>query len=404
MQSRFITTGNVKDEMEVILAYQLNEAEFRLDLHVIPRKLLDKEQMDALSNEWVNGAEFGFPEGTETIYPDINADSILPDHIKSDKTGEIRHKQNEWAVQLLTNKLWESYLIELESLKKRAAALVSYDKSLFEDAKSYWERVLEHKKERNITQERLDKIKEDVNAIFEQLKTFRKTESAEFEKSSNTVRDEVIEKLNQIKQKIDEKANFKALHDEIKAIQHDLRNQRFLKSDENAVRKAFDDAFHYISEQRNKYFSDKYESRIAGLKDVISKMEKGLHRDKQDLDYFTKKAENPRIQSLELQLLKVRLRQIKETITSKEDKLKDILKTLESITKQSGKATTTKADKPQEKNADGATSESETEATEVPLVQESAVEMTEEHKMPAEESKVGEAAAPIETTTKSADQ
>ena len=133
-------------------------------------------------------------------------------------------------------------------------------------------------------------------------------------------------------------------------------------------------------------------------------MEKGLHRDKQDLDYFTKKAENPRIQSLELQLLKVRLRQIKETITSKEDKLKDILKTLESITKQSGKATTTKADKPQEKNADGATSESETEATEVPLVQESAVEMTEEHKMPAEESKVGEAAAPIETTTKSADQ
>jgi hypothetical protein len=57
------------------------------------------------------------------------------------------------------------------------------------DAKSYWERVLEHKKERNITQERLDKIKEDVNAIFEQLKTFRKTESAEFEKTSNSVRE-----------------------------------------------------------------------------------------------------------------------------------------------------------------------------------------------------------------------
>jgi hypothetical protein len=74
------------------------------------------------------------------------------------------------------------------------------------------------------------------------------------------------------------------------------------------VRKAYDDAFHYISEQRNKYFTDKFESRITGLKDVISKMEKGLDRDK-DLEYFTKKAESPRIQSLELQLLKVRLRQ-----------------------------------------------------------------------------------------------
>ena len=339
MQSRFITTGNVKDSVEVVLAYELKEAEFRLDLHVIPKKSLKKEQMEALANDWVNGGTFVFPEGTETIFPDINADSILPEHIKSDKTGEIRHKQNEWAVQLLTNKLWESYLIELENLKKRSANLEGYDKGLFEDAKSYWERVLEHKKERNITQDRLDKIKEDVNAIFEQLKTFRKTESAEFEKGSNTVRDMVIEKLNQVKLRADEKANFKTLHDDIKAIQNDIRNQRFLKSDETAVRKAFDDAFHYISEQRNRYFSDKFESRITGLKDVISKMEKGIDRDKKDLDYFTKKADNPRIQSLELQLLKVRIRQLKETITSKEDKLKDIEKTLESIMKQAGKGT-----------------------------------------------------------------
>ncbi len=338
MQTRFITSGNVKDEQAVILAYELKEAEFKLDLYVVPKQSLSKEQLDALNTVWVSGGEFTFPEGTELISPDINADSILPDHIKSEKTGEIRHKQNEWAVQLLTNKLWESYLIELDALKKRAAELSSYDKGLFEDAKSYWERVLEHKKERNITQERLDKIKEDVNAIFEQLKTFRKTESAEFEKSSNVVRDAVIEKLNAVKLKADEKANFKTLHDEIKAIQHEVRNQRFLKSDENAVRKAFDDAFHYISEQRNKYFSDKYESRISGLKDVISKMEKGLERDRKDLEYFTKKADSPKIQSLELQLLKVRLRQIKETITSKEDKLKDIQKTLDSILKQAGKA------------------------------------------------------------------
>ncbi|MCW3124717.1 MAG: hypothetical protein JWO03_375 [Bacteroidetes bacterium] len=369
MQSRFITAGNLKDDVEVVLAYELRETEFRLDLYVIPRKALNKEAFEKLNTDWVNGQEFEFPEGTELIYPDINADSILPDNIKSDKTGEIRHKQNEWAVQLLTNKLWESYLIELENLKKRSVNLMSYDKSLFEDAKSYWERVLEHKKERNITQERLDKIKEDVNAIFEQLKSFRKTESAEFEKSSNTVRDQIVERLNQIKGRADEKANFKTLHDDIKALQHEFRGQRFLKSDENGVRKAYDDAFHYISEQRNKYFTDKYESRITGLKDVISKMEKGLDRDKKDLEYFSKKSESPRIQSLELQLLKVRLRQIKETIASKEDKLKDIQKTLDSILKQAHKAT--KSDKPA-KEADPKTEESPAaiNETEVQLEQE----------------------------------
>ena len=371
MQSRFITTGNVKDSVEVVLAYELKEAEFRLDLHVIPKKLLNKELMDALSNDWVNGGVFSFPEGTQTIFPDINADSILPDDIKSDKTGEIRHKQNEWAVQLLTNKLWESYLLELEDLKKRSTDLHGYDKSLFEDAKSYWERVLEHKKERNITQDRLDKIKEDVNAIFEQLKTFRKTESAEFEKSSNSVRDNIAERLNQIKLRADEKANFKTLHEDIKALQHEIRNQRFLKSDETAVRKAFDDAFHYIGEQRNKYFSDKYESRITGLKDVIYKMEKGLERDRKDMEYFDKKADNPRIQSLELQLLKVRIRQIKETITSKEDKLRDIQKTLESILKQAGRSTKGKEEEgdhvADEKKSHAKTTETgDTQVTEVP--------------------------------------
>lgn len=370
MQSRFITTGNVKDNLEVVLAYELKEAEFRLDLYVIPKKQLTKVLMESLSTDWVNGGDFVFPKGTETIYPDINADSILPDHIKSDKTGEIRHKQNEWAVQLLTNKLWESYLLELEALKKRSAELSGYDKGLFEDAKSYWERVLENKKERNITQERLDKIKEDVNAIFEQLKGFRKSESAEFEKSSNMARDIIIERLNKVKERADEKANFKTLHEDIKAVQHEFRNQHFMKSDENAARKAFDDAFHYISEQRNKYFSDKFEVRITGLRDVIYRMQKGIEHDVKDVEYFERKADSPRIQSLELQLLKVRIRQLKETIASKEEKLRDIEKTLESVLKQAGKATKPEkvgkeeheaANKPIEKTAEEQVSETPAE-------------------------------------------
>lgn len=351
MQSRFITSGNIKDSTEVILAYELNESEFRLDLFVVPRKLLSNEMLDKLSNDWVSGGSFEFPEGTETISPDINADSILPDYIRSEKTGEIRHKQNEWAVQLLTNKLWESYLIELDRLKKRSEELFSYDKGLFDDAKSYWERVLENKKERNITQERLEKIKEDVNTIFEKLKNFRKSESADFERNSNIARDEIVEKLNQIKQRADEKANFRALHEEIKAVQLEYRNKPFLKADENIARKAFDDAFHYIGEQRNKYFSDKFESRISGLREVMTKIEKGLERDRKDLDYFEKKANNPRIQSLELQLLKVRTRQIKETITSKEDKLRDIQKTMDSIVRQAGKSSH-KAEKSSKVEAD----------------------------------------------------
>lgn len=331
------------DAKQVWLAYDLNQAAFRLDLHVIEKKMLDAAQTEALQ-AWANNGDFQFPEAALLIQPDLNSDTILPDNIKSDKTGEIRHKQNEWGLALLTNKLWESYLIEMENLKKRSEELTSYDKSLFDEAKSFWERVLEHKKERNITQEKLDKIKEDVNAIFEKLKAFRKTESAEFEKHSNEIRQQVQEKLEAIKKRVEEKANFKQLHDDVKAVQQELRQVRFLKSDESAVRKAFDDAFHFISESRQKYFSGKNESRIAGLNEVIQKMEKGLERDKKDLEYFTKKSDHPKIHSLELQVLKLRIRQINDIISSKEEKLKDIYKTLESLRKPKAAKNNTKED------------------------------------------------------------
>ncbi|MFN8277757.1 MAG: hypothetical protein U0T84_09750 [Chitinophagales bacterium] len=332
MQTRFLTSGVMDDAKQVWLAYALNQQAFRLELRVVEKKLLDAAQTEAL-HEWPETGTFDFPAETVVIMPDLNSDTILPDNIKSEKTGEIRHKQNEWAIELVTNKLWEAYLIEMDQLKKRAAELMNYDKSLFDEAKSFWERVLEHKKERNITQEKLDKIKEDVNAIFEKLKTFRKTESAEFEKRSNEVRQEVQTRLEALKAKVTEKANFKSLHDEIKAIQQEFRQIRLLKSDEGAVRKAFDDAFHFISESRQKYFSGRNEARIAGLNDVIQKMEKGLERDRKDLEYFTRKAEHPKIHSLEMQVLKLRIRQINDIIASKEEKLKDIYKTRESLLK-----------------------------------------------------------------------
>jgi hypothetical protein len=337
MQNRFVVTGNIQESQQVLLAYELLENEFKINLHVVDKKSLSPEQIDVLQNKWIVGEAFEFPKKTQLINPDINEDSILPENIKTEKTGEIRHFQNEWAVQLLTNKLWEVYLNRLEELKSKSETLNNYSRELFEDTKAFWEQVLENKKERNITQGRLDKIKEDVNAIFEKLKTFRKTESEEFEKASKAAFDKIAAHLEEIKAKVEAKANFKALSDEIKQIQYNFRHQRFSKSHEAAVRKAFDDTFHYLNETRKSYFSNKNEGRVAGLKEVIKKMEAGLARDKSDFDYFTAKIERPKIQSLELQLLKVRLRQIKETIYSKEEKLKDIYKTMESLMKSTPK-------------------------------------------------------------------
>jgi hypothetical protein len=334
MQNRFVVSGNIQDNKEAILAYELVEAEFKINLYVIDKLALGKENLAFLKDNWVKGETFTFGEETTLINPDINEDSILPAHIKSEQVGEIRHFQNEWAVQLLTNKLWEVYLNKLSDLKKLSEKLTHYSKDLFEETKGFWEQVLENKRERNISQQRLDEIKADVNEIFEKLKTFRKEESEEFEKASRTALESATQQLDALKKKIGENANFKTLADEVKQIQYNLRSTRFSKSHETAIRKAFDDTFHLINETRKSYFGNRNESRIAGLQEVLKKMEGGLNRDQSDLEYFTKKAESPKILSLELQLLKVRIRQIKERIDSKQLKVDDIKKTLEGLMKK----------------------------------------------------------------------
>jgi len=160
----------------------------------------------------------------------------------------------------------------------------------------------------------------------------------EFDANSGKLRDEVIAKLEDLKKRATEKANFKALMEELKTLQAESRKNRYSKPDDNQLRKVFDSVFHYINEQRNHFFSDMTASRVKGLNEVIDKMELSLSRDKKDLEYLQRKSESPKISSLEGQLIKVKTNMLNETMASKEEKLKDIRATLEKLLKQTSKA------------------------------------------------------------------
>lgn len=337
MSPRFTATGTTADNKEVILAYELNEAAFKIQLRIIPEKLLADTELELLQKNWVEGQPFPFPDGTIEVEPDLSADSILPADILSKEAGKIRSIQHDWAITLLTAKIWESYLTELEELKQKAAALLQYDRKLFDDAKSFWERVLDHRKANNISQQMLDKIKDDVNSIFDKLKTFKKNENAELDAASAKLRQEMLEKLEALKQRAGEKANFKLLMEELKQLQTENRKNRYNKGDETLLRKNFDSVYSFINEQRNHFFSDMNASRVKGLNEVIERMESMLARDRKELDMLQRKAESNKATSIEVQLVKVKTNMLNETIASKEEKLKDIRLTLEKLLKQSGK-------------------------------------------------------------------
>lgn len=332
MQSRFTAHGLNSENKEVVLAFELLEEAVQVNLYIVPKQALTAEQSQQLQKEWVNGEAFEFPAEAVLTNPDLNNDSILPDDIKSEETGLIRSKQNEWAYRLLTNKLWEVYLVELASLKQKAAELTSYSRTLFDDAKSFWERVLAHKKDRDISQSKLDEIKEEVNGIFEALKELRKKESSEFEENSNTFKNELVAKIDAIKNRMVEGVVFKDLHEELKQLQNALRGGiRLTKADETTIKKSFDGAFQQLHEAFSSFANNKNASRIENLTKIVGNIEKSLQYDKNDLAYFTKKVTHPKANALEIQLAKLKLKMLEEQIESKEAKIADINKTIEKL-------------------------------------------------------------------------
>lgn len=360
MQSRFTAHGLNSENKEVVLAFELLEDAVQVNLHIVPKQTLSAEQSQQLQKEWVNGGAFEFSAETVLTNPDLNGDSILPDDIKSEETGLIRSKQNEWAYRLLTNKLWEVYLVELASLKQKAAELTSYSRTLFDDAKSFWERVLAHKKDRDISQSKLDEIKEEVNGIFETLKELRKKESSEFEENSSAFKNDLVAKIEAIKSRMVEGVVFKELHEELKQLQTTLRGGiRFTKADETTIRKTFDGAFQQLHEAFNSFANNKNASRIENLTKIVGNIEKSLQYDKNDLAYFTKKISHPKANALEIQLAKLKLKMLEEQIASKEAKVADINKTLEKL--KAPKRKTSNIGKAKEETASTTTENAEVE-------------------------------------------
>lgn len=355
MQTRFTARGVDGEGKDVILAFELKEEVYQVDLYITPKAAITIEQAKALEEKWVEGEQFDFPETSVFVNPNLNDDSILPVDIKSEEAGKIRAKQNEWAYRLLTNKLWESYIQELADLKKKAAELTTYSRNLFDDVKGFWERVLEHKKERDISQSNLEEIKAEVNKIFELLKELRKNESAQFETASSQAKEEVIAQIEHFKSKLVEGAMFKELFEELKQLQQSVKGKRLSKSDDNVIRKAFDAAFQHLSEARNSFANNKNASRIENLTKIVASMEKSLQRDKSDLEYYTKKMNNPKANALELQLVKVKLNMLKEAVSSKEEKITDIYKTLTKLQAPKRKSATV-AEKNQPQTEEGASS------------------------------------------------
>lgn len=335
-KNRFATSGlNQKDEA-IFVALELNVNSMNIEVKHFTTSGMKDEEIDLILKKFVSGEDVEFPVNTIIENRSFTEESLLPDNIKLEgKSGAIRQLQNEWSYLLLNAKLFEQFNAQLEDIKIKAAELKHFSSDIFEEAKEFWEKVLDYKKEREISQEKLAYFKEEINGVFDHLKKLKESLLREKDASSEKIRQEFSELLTSIDTRLEvQGVHFKSILEELKAMQSKLRTEDIKRDIKNILFDDIQSRYDRIKLRRDTVMGGVNNSRIDGLNLALARMQKTLDMDKKDLDYNTKKLDYVN-NKLELQLRDAKIKVLKDRIASKEEKLADIQKTLQKLTKRS---------------------------------------------------------------------
>lgn len=333
MNERFVTWSSAKESKRKLLALQLNKAAFKVDIYLFEEADIDKSFGEKLEKEWVKGKTVEFPAKHTLIARPLSEDSLLPDDIKVDETGKIRNLQNEWAYLLLTEKLVESIVDELNDIKQKVQTFTSYSKDAFEQTKTLWERILEHRRDKNIGQSKVDELKEEVNAIFDKLKELRSDENKKFGEQAETIYTELKANIDKLMEGIKTNGSAKELFEQLKEQRNNVIKLSLRKPSREELHKYLDEAFDLLKNRRSDREVKHNEKRIQDLTEIINKMEKSQQYDRKDLEFQIVRRNDRNVNQLESKLREAKITMLEEKIASKEEKLADVRNTLASLQK-----------------------------------------------------------------------
>jgi hypothetical protein len=399
-KNRFATKAlNQKDE-PILVALELNVNSMNIEVRYFPTSTMKEDEIEDFIKKFSHGEELSFPETCTMENRSFTEESLLPDNIKIEgKSGAIRQLQNEWSYLLLNAKLFEQFNAQLEDIKIKAAELKGFSSELFDEAKEFWEKVLEYKKEREISQEKLAYFKEEINGVFDHLKKLKESLLKEKDAASEKIRTEFSEIFTSIDNRLEEHGvRFNTIMEELKALQTRLRGEDIKRDIKNIL---FDDIqarYDRIKVKREEVMGGVNNSRIDGLTQALERMQKTLNMDVRDLDFNTKKL-NTVDSKLELQLREAKIKVLKDRIASKEEKIADIQKTLNKLTKKSApkEKETTEETKKQDKKKVEVKTAAPVETDEIPK-EEKASEVLPDEQTKLEETSIIEQQEEVKTT------
>ncbi|MCU0328101.1 MAG: hypothetical protein MUE53_03850 [Chitinophagales bacterium] len=324
-KTRYVTWATTKKEEKVFITLELFIDTMKIEVVTYDAKLIDKTMEDKFIKSWTVYEAIDLPKPNETLFTSFTDPSILPEHIKvDDNAGAIRILQNEWSFLIINSKILEEYITRLNELKAKVKELNEYNNDVFLEAKEFWDNILEMSKSKEISKEKVNEIKNEIDEVFSKLKDLKENLQKEKEALTESYKLKVDSALKDINAKL-QKDNvlFKSLIDELKLLSNDLKNQNLIREVKQQLNSEIDEAFQAVKNKREEVLGQP-QDRSSKNQDFIEKLRKSLEYDLKDLAFNEKRVDDARVSQLELQLREAKIKVIKDKIESKQKKLEEL--------------------------------------------------------------------------------
>jgi len=334
MKKKIVIWGNDENDKKILVALELKSADNKVVIYTFEEEQATETFYNQMIDEWRLDKEVAFPEGFKTIERPLSmTEDLLPETIKVQRGDLINRAKTEWHFSVLSSKLYDLYKTELEEIKDRVDRLVDFDGGIWEELKTFWSKLSEQSRERNLFREHAQKLKDQSNALFTQLKDLRTKANKELDKVSKERAAVIHTKLDAINEKVEKGLGLNPIFEELKKLQSEFRSQTFSRGDKNKLWKKIDEAFKVVKEKKFGKPSQVSEGRMSrlerrhqGLMEAINKMERSIGRDQKDIEFQTRRAGETDGQ-LEMQIRQAKVQMVQERIESKKEKLKEMLTT-----------------------------------------------------------------------------
>jgi len=346
MKTKLVLWGKDDQEAKVLMAIQLRAEDNQVDVWTFHGENASGDVYKQLMYEWREGKEMAFPEsGYNHHESELSATGkLLPENVFPEKDELIGRAKTEWHFVVLSSKLNQVYQIELAELKEEVETLENYSSDKWDKLKLFWDKVREQMQDNNLARDHANSLKRQVNGLFSYLKDLRSAKEAEFQANSATTYEKFNKAIEDVNVRIKKGEMLHLVFEELKSIQRDFRGTQLTREDRAKLWPRIDGAFKAVKEIRfgpatneggtGNSPLDRHQHRLTGLIEAITKMERSIRRDKEDLAAQERKKGSSRIGQLESQLLDAKINIIEGRCKSKEEKLANMYKTREEVEKK----------------------------------------------------------------------